>query len=760
METGSEAPGHPGIGPTWTSSAKDLVTTALDGQSRIWLTLGRGIGNEIYWPSTGEPQVRDIGFLVTDASGWHEVKRTNRYRLTTPDPAVLAPTVVHEGDGWELRLDWIVDPDRDVVMVDYALTGEATGLWVLVAPHLGEDRPNSAWVDGAPDGARDGALHAVADGGGAALAVVASGGFDGPSAGFVGVSDGWQDFAANGRPVWRHDRADHGNVALIGGLAPTGTLAIALADRPEGATTLARSSLAVGAATVRERFVAGWRAWAEGLDCAAVDPRWRSMTEFSAAVLACHGDRTYAGASVASLSIPWGNTRSDLGGYHLVWARDAVESALGRLAVGDRAAADRTLRWLCATQQPDGRWSQNATPDGRPFWTGVQLDEVALPIVLAAALEVPADDPAVVPMVHRAVRYLVDNGPASPQDRWEEDAGTNAFTLAAVIAALVAARRWLDDAEAAACEEVADYWNERIEDWLYAEGGDLAAGRDIAGYYVRLGRADRPLDTHGRVDIRNRGGLSVEPDQLVALDFLALSRFGLRAPDDPRIVDSVTLIDELLAVELPTGVAYRRYNGDGYGEHDDGRPFDGQGVGRPWPLLSGERGHHEFLAGGDPARFLDSMAAMTGPGGLLPEQVWDGPPIPELLLEPGRPSGSAMPLAWAHAEFVKLATLAARGRPIERLPEVEERYRAPRAAARWLWRVGAPFTTVPAGAGLVVDHQEPFTVVGDGWRRCSTPGPLGRHRVEVGDDLLPLRAELVDADGRSLAPIEVEREAR
>lgn len=74
--------GAPGIGPTWSASAKDVVTTAL-GPSRLWTTVGLGIVNEVYWPSTGEPQIRDLGFIVADDHEWFEVKRVNRYQVTT-----------------------------------------------------------------------------------------------------------------------------------------------------------------------------------------------------------------------------------------------------------------------------------------------------------------------------------------------------------------------------------------------------------------------------------------------------------------------------------------------------------------------------------------------------------------------------------------------------------------------------------------------------------------------------------------------------
>ncbi|MCB0991707.1 MAG: hypothetical protein KDB16_12055 [Acidimicrobiales bacterium] len=742
-----EAPGAPGIGPTWCSSDKDFVTTALEGQSRIWLTLGHGIGNEIYWPSTGQPQLRDLGFIVETQGDWIEVKRHSTYTLSSPSPSVLAPTVVHQGSGWALRLEWIVDPDRDAIIVDYELSGDADACYALIAPHLGGGGfQNTAWVDDD--------LHAIAVGTEAALAVSCEGGFTRASAGFVGSSDGWQDFAANGRMSWTYQRAADGNVALTAQLPRRGALAIAFATTSEGATVLSRSAVAAGVDKARSRFVGGWKRYADSLDLTGIDERWAGMVAHSAAVLACHEDRTFPGAMVASLSIPWGNSRSDLGGYHLVWARDSVESALARLAVGDSQAADRTLRWLCATQHADGHWGQNSFPDGRPFWTGVQLDEAALPIILAAALRAPTNDVEVVRMVRRAAQFLVTNGPSSPQDRWEENQGTNAFTIASVIAALVAAERWLPAQDAAYCRLVADYWNVRIEDWLYAARGQLG-DHPIGGHYVRLGRLGAVADARGRIDVRNRPDTQIDAEDLIACDFLALVRFGLRSADDPKIVDTVGLIDRVLATELPTGIAYRRYNNDGYGEHADGSPFDGTGIGRPWPLLAGERGHYAHQAGDDPAKYLDSMVAMTGTGQLLPEQVWDADAIPERGLEPGHPSGSAMPLAWAHAELIKLATFARRGRPIEMLDEVVDRYASHPAAATWVWRIDAPFAKVPSGVDVLIDHPMPFSIRRGDDAVESALEAMGRQGLRVTAISLPLEADML-VDGAVIAHISIE----
>jgi glucoamylase len=347
------------------------------------------------------------------------------------------------------------------------------------------------------------------------------------------------------------------------------------------------------------------------------------------------------------------------------------------------------LSYLVATQSPDGHWSQNFFPDGSPYWTGIQLDEAGFPIVFARKareLGLP-ERPSVAPMVRSAASYLARNGPISPQDRWEENPGASPFTLAVEVAALAAAADWLDGDERIYALELADCWNERIEEWTYVEGGDLAQQHAVGGYYVRIAPPPAQGGLRGRVQVQNRDGETVAASALVGLDFLYLARLGLREASDPKLIDTLKVVDAMLRVETPNGAVYHRYPDDGYGEHADGSPFDGQGIGRGWPLLAGERGHGELLLGKDPLPYLNTMTRTTGPGGLMPEQVWDSDPIPERFLYPGKPSGSAMPLVWAHAEFLKLLSATATGSPVELLDVVKARYggESPRAAT-WFWR--------------------------------------------------------------------------
>src|SRR6185312_10354605 len=211
-------------------------------------------------------------------------------------------------------------------------------------------------------------------------------------------------------------------------------------------------------------------------------------------------------------------------------------------------------------------------------------------------------------------------GPATAQDRWEEDAGINAFTLAVCIAALVCGAEWLDERARAFALAIADDWNARIEDWTFARDTPVASACGVAGYYVRIAPGISPPNEPALarvVPIRNRtSDPGLRADQQVATDFLQLVRFGLRDAHDPRIVDTIRVVDRMLAVDLPTGRSWHRFTGDGYGEHIDGEPFDGTGIGRAWPLLTGERGHYALVAGDDPLPYLEWMAAMTGSAGL------------------------------------------------------------------------------------------------------------------------------------------------
>jgi glucoamylase len=749
--TQAEAPGSPGIAPTWCSSAKEMVGCAL-GPSQVWFTLGGGIVNEVFFPRVDIPQIRDLGFIVADDQGfWVEVKRMGSHELVWTEPGIPAIKIVHQHDRFTLTLRIAPDPQRDVLLIDLQLEGNP-GLrpYALLAPHLGGTGHDNQAEANVYRGRR--VLWAEQGPFGLALAAAGKDQCDAwgrTSAGYVGVSDGWQDFSRHGRMQSQYASAGPGNVALTGELPRDATLALGFGSSRESAATLAISALLQPFEQPWQQQLDGWSTWHRRCEdqCTAqhdIPDALREQLITSAMVLRVHQDKTYPGAMVASLSVPWGNTRDERGGYHLVWPRDLVESAGALLALGAEDEARDILRYLIATQHADGHWYQNQWLGGKPYWVGQQLDESAFPVLLAACLakQNALQGIEVSDMIARALGFIARTGPISQQDRWEEDSGINAFTLSVCIAALVEGAAWLDPLAREFALALADYWNAHIEDWTAVHGTDLARQIGVQGYYIRTAPMEQEENPRALLDvlpIKNRArdpGLSAE--QQVGTDCLQLVRFGLRRADDPLMLDTIKVIDALLKVDTPNGPSWHRYNGDGYGEHADGAPFDGVGQGRAWPLLTGERGHYELAAGKDPLPYLEAMAAMSGTGGMLPEQVWDSAAIPARGLNPGRPSGSAMPLVWAHGEFIKLLLSRHLGHPYDRPAATWDRYQGVRPSIRHaVWLPQDPIQEMGAGQTLLIAMLEPSTIRWgrDGWKSIQDTATqdtgLGIHVAEL-----------------------------
>lgn len=728
--TPTVAPGAPGIPARWTSSAKSCVGAALSPASRVWFTLSHGILNEVYYPRLDSACTRDMGLLVTGAGGYFsEEKRDAEHQVEPFEDGVPAYRLVNTAaDGaWRIEKRIVTDPKRPVLLQEITFTplkGAGHRVYALLAPHLvNAGMGNTAWIDD-----HHGKTMLFASGRGVCLALASSLPWGDCSAGYVGVSDGWQQLNHSGRldPAWQ--RAEDGNVALTGEIGfspanPKALLALGFGATPQEAADHAAASLGQGFEPAAMAYVETWRKWQAGLlPLDRHDQTGLNTYRVSTAVLATHRSLAKPGAAVASLSIPWGFSKGDddLGGYHLVWPRDLVETAGGFLAAGDAEAALQTLAYLRSIQQPDGHWPQNVWLDGSPYWPGIQMDECAFPLLLADALRraghlPPAALTSFMPMIKKAASYVVRNGPVTGEDRWEEDAGYSPFTLAVEIAALLAAADMFDACgktePANYLRETADSWNDQIERWTYVSGTDLCAEQSVDGYYVRIAPPDdagAPSPKDGFVPIKNRppGDTDRPAEAIISPDALALVRFGLRAADDPRIVDTVRVIDAQLRCELPQGPLWYRYTGDGYGEHADGAPFDGTGTGRPWPLLVGERAHYELAAGrrGRAASLLETFEASAGVGGLLPEQVWDGLDLADRELRHGGPSGSAMPLVWAHSEHIKLLRSLSDGAVFDMPPQGVKRYiRDKTVSPLRTWRFNNKIRTIPAGKLLRVE---------------------------------------------------------
>ena len=741
------APGWPGIPPRWTSSAKSGVGTALNQHSKVWFTLSHGILNEVYFPRVDQACTRDLGLIVTDGrSYFSEEKRHCTFENKPFEPGVPAYELVNtENEGrYRIQKEVLTDPDRNVVLQKVrfeALRGALSDyrLYALLSPHLANcGNGNTAWV-----GDYKGLLAFFAEHDGAALAWACSVPWKKMSVGFVGTSDGWQDLSAHFQMEWEYQRAENGNLACTGEIdlaACQGEFLLALGFGAmwSEAGQQVRSSLFEDYGELRKDYVFHWKNWQDTLLKLDEPSRENDLYRASTAVLRTHESKDFLGGIIASLSIPWGFSKGDedLGGYHVVWPRDLVETAGALLAAGASEDAVRVLKYLESTQEAAGNWAQNLWLDGRPYWGGVQMDETAFPILLVDMLrrEAPQSMGKLErwwPMVRNAASFMLRNGPVTQQDRWEEDGGYSPFTLAVEVSSLLAGAEIAEltghtDA-ASTLRDVADAWNDNIERWVYATGGDLAQQMGVEGYYVRISPPDSDgtaSPTQGFVPIKNRppGENMDRAFHIVSPDVLALVRFCLRAPDDPRILNSLRVIDALLSVQLPQGTCWYRYNGDGYGEHKDGSPFDGSGIGRPWPLLAGERAHYE-LAAGQRAKAEALLAVMegstNGQSRLLPEQVWDSSDIPALELFRGKPTGSACPLVWAHSEYIKLRRSLRDGRIFDQPPQTVQRYQIEKPKRQIFgWRFNNKARSVPRNKTLRLVLLTPALVHWsiDGWK--------------------------------------------
>jgi glucoamylase len=733
------APGWPGIEPRWTSSAKTGVGTALNLHSRVWFTLSHGILNEIYFPRVDQACTRDFGLIVTDGHQFFsEEKRHCTFENIPVEPGVPVYELTNTSIEGRYRIEKevLTDPWRNVVLqkIRFLPLQGSLGdyrLYALLASHLGNmGYGNTGWVGdykGRP------MLFATRDS--LALALGCSVPWVKRSVGFAGVSDGWQDLSQHFQMAWEYNLAENGNIALTAEIdlaACNGEFILALGFGGiwAQASQQVSSSLLTPYQTLRHDYVFHWENWQHTLKKLDQKPREKDLYRASMAVLRTHESKDCFGGIIASLSIPWGFNKGDedLGGYHLVWPRDLVENAGGLLAGGAEEDALRVLHYLEATQEADGHWPQNMWLDGRPYWNGSQMDETAFPILLVDLLrrESPRcfeSDTRWWPMVRKAAAFIVINGPVTQQDRWEEDGGYSPFTMAAEISALLIAAdmaQSMDQPRAAEfLRHMADTWNFNIERRTYAVNTDLARQIGVEGYYVRITPppdgegASSPLQ--GFVPIKNRGidSSTARAVEIVSPDALALVRFGLRAPEDPRILNTIKVIDELLRVKLPQGPAWYRYNNDGYGEHEDGSPFDGTGIGRPWPLLAGERAHYELAAGriASAETLLGVMENSTGASRLIPEQVWDTTDIPGRELFTGKGSGSACPLVWAHSEYIKLRRSLVDGRIFDQPPQTVERYLVSKVSATYFnWRFNNKPRTMPGGKKLRILMMEPALV--------------------------------------------------
>jgi glucoamylase len=692
----------------WTPADKDGFGTSKTTTSKVWYTLNNGELTEVYYPDLGTPSVRDLQFVVSDGATFaeRETDATTQSVQLVDGRALEYRQINTDKDGkYRITKTYVTDPARSTVLVDVtfeSLDGKPYQLYALYDPSLsngGDDDTASS---------QNGQL--LASDGKVASALVAGPQFDQTSSGYKGKSDGWVDLQRNYKMDWTFGSASKpGNVVQTARTTLTGlsgsqhmTLSLGFGGTTSEALSTAQATLASGFPAVAANYQTGWHDYLGSLKAApaSVGASLEHTTyDVSAMTLAAHEDKTYRGAYVASPTMPWvwgTGLENPSGAYHLVWSRDLYQIATALLAAGDQAGAERALTYLFETQQKaDGSFPQNSTVDGTPHWGNTQLDEVAFPIVLAWQLG--QTDPSIFGTyeaeVEDAADYIVANGPSTPQERWENQGGYSPATIASEIAGLVCAADIAkangDQAAADRYLRIADNWQKSVEKWTVTTNGPLSS----KPYYLRITKDGRP-NAGTTYNIGDSGPNGIDQRRVVDTSYLELVRLGVKAPDDPNIVTTLGVVDSTatlgyqkvgLKVDTPNGTFWHRFNFDGYGETRTGGPWDigypacelttclqtQATIGRAWPIFAGERGEYELAAGrAGAAGRLASIAKAGNEGYMLPEQVWDDfPPSGQPGFTPGEGTFSATPLAWTHAQFVRLAWSIQDGRPVEQ-PEI------------------------------------------------------------------------------------------
>lgn len=760
------APGAPGDKPTWVNAAKTGVGASyeayVDGQyrdggrtgdvSRVWFSIADGVLTETMYGLIHEAQIKQLRFAVMSEDGLsiegQDTTTRTEYMHVDSAGRPLSPAyriiTTDEARHWEIVKEVFTDPDRNALILRVKITAfiGAVRPWLLLEPHMA----NTGVGDSGHAG--NGGLYASEVG--VHLALRPSAPFEAAGVGYVGVSDGLTTIRADGGLTRRYGDTDApGNIMLTGELPViaddqtlTRDFVIGFGGSRAEAEAAADGALATGLDEVLARFNGqgdriGWEDYLASLTdlprIAEQSTDGGKLAYASALMLKVQEDRTHAGALIASLSNPWGDTvdaTESSTGYKAVWPRDFYQVAMALMALGDAETPVAAFRYLPQVQVradtpgntgATGWFLQKTHVDGQIEWVGVQLDQTAMPIMLGWKLWKAGriDDAELAAMYARMIKpaadFLVDGGkagllwndrqitpPWTQQERWEEQEGYSPSTTAAVIAGLTVAadiaRASGDTASAARYQAAADDYASKVEARMFTTAGEYGDGR----YFLRLSRNENPNDKLPLGE--NNGQPAMPEDRIIDGGFLELVRYGVRAADAPSIIASLPEYDDQtrearfrVRYDLNGAPGFRRYGNDGYGENaETGGNYGVGGMtpgqrGRVWPIFTGERGHYELAAllaqpsadqGWNTAQlnlirqtYVRGMESFANDGLLLPEQVWDGVgnPTPHGY-QPGQGTNSATPLAWTHAEYVKLLRSLADRAVWDRYAPVEERY--------------------------------------------------------------------------------------
>lgn len=682
------ASGAPGGDAHWATAAKQGFGTANTTRSKVWFTLADGVMTEVYYPTLDVPNVQMLQLIIVSNDG--KVQTETDDTIHTIEVLDKAQSLSFRQENraksgaYLIRKTYVTDSERSSVLMDVDFRWNATGpckcsLYIYYDPSLNNSgMHDSAWIDGA--------WLVASEGDKASALTLIQYGLSDHTNGYLGTSDGLTQLRRSD-PSTRNLRAVNGNVVQVArAQLPLGTarvterftLVLSFGHTPDEAISNGQASVRKGFETARAEYESGWHQYVATLP--TVEAKYQRQFNMAAMVLKGLEDKTYRGAFIASPSIPWGGgpnaNEPTVSGYHAVWSRDLYQIATAFYALGDQATANRALDYLFRVQQKsDGSWPQNSWVDGRPIGDGVQMDQVAFPLILADQLG-RTDRETWRKHVKPAADFIINHGPATGQDRWEEKSGYSPATLAAEIAGLVCAANIAqihgDGQSARVYLQKADEWARDVDRWTATNTGQYGD----EPYYLRVTEDDNPNDG-ARIEINSGGGIYDERE-IVDAGFLELVRLGIKPANDPLVLSSLKVVDRLIRADTRWGAAWYRYNHDAYGERDDGGSYDGRsGKGRMWTLLSGERGEYELARGDRRAAFkyLDAMMSFANEGLMIPEQIWDRNKAEEYDLRWGLGTGSATPLAWSMSQFIRLTMNLKAGRNLETPRIVATRYR-------------------------------------------------------------------------------------
>jgi glucan 1,4-alpha-glucosidase len=826
---GGAAPGGPGAQSYMDTSRKDCFGTAANTGSKAWYTVADGVLSDVYSPTIENSNDATLQYVVTDGASFTALQqRDMTYTVSSPDPSgmVCEVTSTDAAHGFRLVTDYLTDPGRDSVVMRTRLLplagGSVAGLkvyarWDATIDNTGgggakNQGANDATIDPATTALVASDTQAPAGPFAAQVtgAVLASRPFLAASSGFAGTpSDGLAQLDAHHRLVNQYRTATDGNVVQTAEVDTTPgqpfTLALGFGADATAAIGVARAGASRPFGQILGSYLSGWRAYDRTLrrPPASIPAHTRAMYWLSANVIKADEDKTYPGAFVASPTDPWGQsvpamTTHPGWTYREIFARDSYETFTGLLADGDVTSARAMVRFLFdRTQQPDGSFPRNSLIDGAvaPDTFGLtEIDEDAYPLLMAWQGGFAGDTSFYRGHIRPAADFVVNHGPAYGVERWEEHPGYSPSTIAAEIAGLVAAADLAkaagDPARAALYLATADDYQRNVKKWTVTSTGPYGTGR----YFIRLAVTGHP-DTAQTYDLGNGSQPGVDQRKVIDAGFLELTRLGELPASDPDVLGSLTVVDSVIESQTSSGPGWHRYGikasgaTDGYGDcyvpdptdcSPSGAPWfpTAKGSGHLWPMLDGERAEQDLQTGssGPAASLLRTMQDMTSGLGMVPEQAWEDPAVAaspfgsdpataSIGFTNGKPAGSASPLIWAQAQYLRLVTDLGSGSLGDQPAIVADRYvrHAPPASltvTATATAAGGQITvsgTARAGSTVVISAGLP-TASSDTTAVASTvAGADGHFRVTVplrpGTNVITATASGADASGWTQATV-------